>query len=70
MQLAFYGHNMAVADITYKKRGGASRYCRFSFDECTLESMYDYFDCLDGLDKDKVAKILSVICSGMKICSV
>lgn len=56
IQIAFYEHNMAVADITYKKRGVVSGYCRVSFDECKVESMYDYFECLDGLAKDKVAR--------------
>lgn len=40
----------------YKKRGVVLGYCRVSFDECKVESMYDYFDCLDGLDKNKVAR--------------
>lgn len=55
MQIEFYEHNMAVADITCKKRNYAP-YSRVSFDECKVESMYDYFDCLEGLAKDKVAR--------------
>ena len=64
IRIAFYEHNIAVADITYKKRGCANtidgrdylRSSRVSFDECKVESMYDHFDCLHGLDKDKVAR--------------
>ena len=56
IQIAFYEHHMAVAEITYKKRNVVLGYCRVSFDECKVESMYDYFECLDGLAKDKVAR--------------
>lgn len=63
MQVAFYEHNMAVADIAYKKRGVVLGYCRVSFDECKVKSMYDYFECLDGLAKDKVARRWFVQCN-------
>ena len=59
IQVAFYEHNMAVADIAYKKRGVVLGYCRVSFDECKVESMYDYFECLDGLDKDSGKKMVN-----------
>ena len=35
MQIEFYEHNMAVADITCKKRNYAP-YSRVSFDECKV----------------------------------
>ena len=56
IQIAFYEHHMAVAEITYKKRNVVLGYCRVSFDECKVESMYDYLECLGGLAKDKVAR--------------
>lgn len=57
IRIKFHEHNMAVADIESKKRGRI----RFidgwlSFDECKLESMYDYLDCLDILYMSKVAR--------------
>lgn len=57
IQIGFHEHNMAVAEFTCKKKGYRSvRYGRVSFDECKLESMYDYLDCMDAMSMDKVAR--------------
>ena len=50
IQIAFYEHHMAVAEITYKKRNVVLGYCRVSFDECKVESMYCLLYTSDAAD--------------------
>ena len=62
----FFENAMAYADIKDKhefRRKRRRRWCKdvpwlsfIYFDECTYESVYDYFDCLDTLQYDKVAR--------------
>lgn len=62
IKIKFYDHQMAYADIDDKLRWRRRQkknepWMTFLyFDECTIESMYDYFDCLDTLKYDKVAR--------------
>lgn len=59
IKIDFYEHDMAVVGIQCKKRGyiKTGRWCAYvSFDQCKSESMYDYFECLDCLDKNKTAR--------------
>lgn len=62
IKIKFYEHKMAYADIDDKlwRRRGQNKnrpWMTFLiFDGCTSESMYDYFDCLDTLQYNKVAR--------------
>ncbi len=62
IKIKFYDHQMAYAKIgdklRWRRRQKKNRpWMTFLyFDECTIESMYDYFDCLDTLKYDKVAR--------------
>lgn len=62
IKITLYDHQMAYADIRDKlrwrrrHRKDRPRMSFIYFDECTSESMYDYFDCLDTLRYDKVAR--------------
>lgn len=64
IRIDFYEYNMAAYEVDYKRRGNTVkvngydyvRSCKYFFDQCKIESMYDYFDMLKGLDKDKVAR--------------
>lgn len=62
IEIKFYEHRLAYADIDDKLRWRRRQkknvpWMTFLiFDGCTSESMYDYFDCLDTLQYDKVAR--------------
>ena len=61
IKIDFYDHNMADATIDLKPwRSGRwhnhQHFCYIPFDECITESMYDYEECLQMLDLDKVAR--------------
>ena len=62
IKIEFYDHQMAYAKIgdklRWRRRQKKNRpWMTFLyFDECTIESIYDYFDCLDTLKYDKVAR--------------
>ena len=62
IEIKFYEHRLAYADIDDKLRWRRRQkknvpWMTFLiFDGCTSESMYDYFDCLDTLKYDKVAR--------------
>ena len=62
IEIKFYEHRLAYADIDDKLRWRRRQkknvpWMTFLiFDGCTSESMYDYFDCLDTLQYNKVAR--------------
>ena len=62
IEIKFYEHRLAYADIDdklWRRRRQKKNVLWMTFlifDGCTSESMYDYFDCLDTLQYDKVAR--------------
>ena len=62
IEIKFYEHRLAYADIDDKlwrrrrQKKNVPWMTFLIFDGCTSESMYDYFDCLDTLQYDKVAR--------------
>lgn len=53
-----YEHNMARVWVEYKRHNPTKKGRRFAYaplDECKVESMSDYMECLECLDEDKVA---------------
>ena len=66
IKIDFYDHNMADATIDLKPwRSGRwhnhQHFCYIPFDECITESMYDYEECLQMLDLDKVDSISHIV---------
>ena len=58
IRVRLYEHEMAQIEVDCKKRYNPRKFrggC-FCFDDCILESMYDYTETLERMDKDKGAR--------------